>query len=89
MFVSSIRRNGFTFFSFALVKPLLLSPFFTLAGNAQIDEGLFRVISLDSLISPEYTNNRQIGEMRVIHFRCFALSNGLVTLARSVTATWV
>ena len=26
--------------------------------NAQIDEGLFRVISLDSLISPEYTNNR-------------------------------
>jgi hypothetical protein len=29
-----------------------------LATNAQIDEGLFRVISLDSLISPEYTNNR-------------------------------
>ena len=28
------------------------------AANAQIDEGLFRVISLDSLISPEYTNNR-------------------------------
>lgn len=26
--------------------------------NAQIDEGLLRVISLDSLISPEYTNNR-------------------------------
>ena len=28
------------------------------AYNAQIDEGLLRVISLDSLISPEYTNNR-------------------------------
>ncbi len=32
--------------------------FFTLTDNAQIDEGLLRVISLDSLISPEYTNNR-------------------------------
>ena len=40
------------------VRLLSVVSSFRVAGNAQIDEGLLRVISLDSLISPEYTNNR-------------------------------
>ena len=48
----------FTFFSVFSRLFLVVVSSFTLAGNAQIDEGLLRVISLDSLISPEYTNNR-------------------------------
>ena len=46
---------------------------FTLAGNAQIDEGLLRVISLDSLISPEYTNNRADWRNACYSFRCLLI----------------